>query len=249
MFVLIRFANCLFQIYSNRPMSASAATASIQQMPSAKVSPSSRYISKSLDSAVSPESSPPPSPPIRQISSSIPPDVRPRHSSRSSSITSTSPIKQVVTSAPLLTNNSSSNNKINAEPPERRKRSIDLVDDASNATVSPVVEYAEVRKHSIDLSSSFASPIAQPISSSPSSGLSISSGPSSPNHTEDEKQENESNEKTDLFDEIITECKFSLLIVSKDLSIGQVLILTYSQSVLLGVCNQSAFKLMKCRIR
>lgn len=177
----------------------------MQQMPS-KVSPSSRYISKSLDSAVSPESSPPPSPPIRQISSSIPPDVRPRHSSRSSSITSISPIKQIVTSAPL-TNNS---NKTNAEPPppERRKRSIDLVDDASNVTVSPVVEYAEVRKHSIDLSSSFASPVAQPISSSPSSGLSISSGPSSPNHTEDEKQENESNEKTDLFDEIITECKF-----------------------------------------
>lgn len=174
----------------------------MQQMPS-KVLPSSRLISKSLDSAVSPESSPPPSPPIRspQISSSIPPDVRPRHSSRSSSITSISPIKQA-TSVPLP-----NNIKTNVEPSERRKCSIDLIDESNNSTVSPVVEYAEVRKHSVDLSASFASPGAQAFSSSPSSGLSISSGPSSPNHTEDEKQENESNEKTDLFDEIITECK------------------------------------------
>lgn len=76
-------------------------------------------------------------------------------------------------------------------------------------TSTVAVEYAEVqRKHSTDLSSTFSSPqAAQPISSSPSSGLSVSSGPSSPNHTEDEKQENESNEKTDLFDEIITECE------------------------------------------
>lgn len=78
---------------------------------------------------------------------------------------------------------------------------------------SPAVEYAEVqRKPSVDMSATFSpSPqTAQPISSSPSSGLSVSSGPSSPNHTEDEKQENESNEKTDLFDEIITECKYNL---------------------------------------
>lgn len=171
----------------------------VQQLPPVvKDLQRNRLVSKSLDSAVSPESSPPPSPPVRQISSSIPPDVKPRHSSRSFSNTSPTPA-QVPVASPKLHN---------VEPPERRKRSIDLIEESVCATTSPAVEYAEVRKYSIDLSSSIASQQAQPISSSPSSGLSISSGPSSPNHTEDEKQENESNEKTDLFDEIITECKF-----------------------------------------
>lgn len=82
--------------------------------------------------------------------------------------------------------------------PEKRKRSIELIDDA------PAVEYAQVKKHSIDLSAISPAPN---ISSSSSPAASASSGPSSPIHTEDEKQENESNEKTDLFDEIITECK------------------------------------------
>lgn len=153
-----------------------------------------RSNSRSFDSPKSSESTPPPSPPIRQISSSIPPDVKPRYSSRSS-FSSTSPIKQPTS---VLDRASSE------EPPERRKRSIDLIDDP--ITTSPTVEYAEVKKYSTDLTSSFSPQQAQPNTSSPSSGLSISS---SPNHTEDEKQENESNEKTDLFDEIITECKLS----------------------------------------
>lgn len=85
--------------------------------------------------------------------------------------------------------------------PEKRKRSIELID---NILGSPAVEYAQVRKHSTDQSAISPAPA---ISSSSSPGASASSGPSSPIHTEDEKQENESNEKTDLFDEIITECK------------------------------------------
>lgn len=195
-------------------------TGSVQQTPPplAKESPRSRFISKSVDSSISPESSPPPSPPVRHVSSSIPPDVKPRYSSRSFS--NTSPVKQVTPAAAATatatalavtttttTSAFASNKAHQIEPPERRKRSIDLIDECTSVTTPPAVEYAEVRKHSIDLTSSFASPQTQPISSSPSSGLSISSGPSSPNHTEDEKQENESNEKTDLFDEIITECK------------------------------------------
>lgn len=170
-------------------------------------------ISKSLDSAISPESSPPPSPPIRQISSSIPPDIKPRISSRSY----TSPVKQqqqpqTVANPPNKALPNSPIRSINAthiEPPERRKRSIDLIEDQHMIVAPPPVEYAEVRKHSNDLTSTFvqSQQTQPPISSSPSSCLSASSGPSSPNHTEDEKQENESNEKTDLFDEIITECK------------------------------------------
>lgn len=84
---------------------------------------------------------------------------------------------------------------------------MDFAENQHSSSSSPAVEYAEVRKHSVDLSSSLISSQTQLISSSRSSVLSVSSGPSSPNHTEDEKQENESNEKTDLFDEIITECK------------------------------------------
>lgn len=184
-----------------------------QSQPSAKESPRSRLISKSLDSDISPESSPPPSPPVRNISSSIAANIKPRISSRSY----TSPVKQqqpqssTTVHPPNKALPSSPERSINAsqyiEPPERRKRSsIDFADDQHSSSPS-AVENAEVRKQSVDLSSSLIPSQTQPISSSPSSVLSASSDPSSPNHTEDEKQENESNEKTDLFDEIITECK------------------------------------------
>lgn len=70
-----------------------ASNVSQQSPPPTKVpfkeTPRNRIISKSVDSAVSPESSPPPSPPIRQLSTqlsaaSTPPDIKPRVSSRSS---------------------------------------------------------------------------------------------------------------------------------------------------------------------
>lgn len=185
-----------------------------QPQPSAKESPRSRLISKSMDSAISPESSPPPSPPIRNISSSIPPNIKPRISSRSytSPVNHQQPQSSITANPPNKALPSSPNRSVNGsqyiEPPERRKRSsIDIVEDQHSSSPSPAVEYAEIRKHSVDLSASLISSQTQTISCSPSSVLSASSGPSSPNHTEDEKQENESNEKTDLFDEIITECK------------------------------------------
>lgn len=218
-----------------RSLTCEASTVQQQSQPLHKETPRTRLISKSVDSPnynISPESPTPPSPPVRQISSSIPPDIKPRHSSRSY-VTSTSPVKQQQQQqhSPVPANKALPNSSIrsasgstsisscsitdytakpynNIEVPERRKRSIDVVEEPTNIIASPPVEYAEVRKHSVDLQSSFVSTQTQPISSSPSPAVSASSGPSSPNHTEDEKQENESNEKTDLFDEIITECKY-----------------------------------------
>lgn len=184
-----------------------------QSQPTAKESPRSRLISKSLDSAISPESSPPPSPPVRNISSSIPANIKPKISSRSytSPVNQQQPQSSTTAHPPNKALPSSPNRLINTsqyiEPPERRKRlSIDFAD-VQHSSSSSAVEYAEVRKHSVDLSSSLISSHTQPISSSPSYVLSALSGPSSPNHTEDEKQEIESNEKTDLIDEIIAECK------------------------------------------
>lgn len=175
----------------------------------------SRLISKSVDSGYNVDS--PPEPPIRQQSTnSCVPEVKPRISSRSSSMTSpytpTSPVKTSSNASPnkILPNNLNRNSNctvtdvtakqqnhlhINSDiVPEKRKKSIDLIDEG------PSIEYAQVKKHSIDLST--ISP-GQTKSSTPS----VSSGPSSPVHTEDEKQENESNEKSDLYEEIITECK------------------------------------------
>lgn len=66
---------------------------------------------------------------------------------------------------------------------------------SSGSIVAPPVEYAQVKKYSVDLSvSSVVSP-AHGVSSSPSPAP--SSGPGSPIHTEDEKQENEPTEKAE----------------------------------------------------
>lgn len=66
---------------------------------------------------------------------------------------------------------------------------------SNGATVAPPVEYAQVKKYSVDSSvSSVVSP-AHGVSSSPSPAP--SSGPGSPIHTEDEKQENEPTEKAE----------------------------------------------------
>lgn len=179
--------------------------------PLAKESPRSRLISNSFDSVISPELSPPPSPPIRNISSSNPPNIKPRILSRSytNPVNQQQPQSSTTANPPDKALPSSPNRLINTsqymELPERRKRSsLYYTEDQHSSSPSLAVEYAEVRKHSVDISSSLISSQMQPNSSSPSSVLSASS---SPNHTEDEKQENESDEKTDLFDEIITECK------------------------------------------
>lgn len=79
--------------------------------------------------------------------------------------------------------------------PENRKRSIDLVEGDNCFVRSPPVEYAQVKKHSSDI----VSP-AVGVSAASSPVPSTSSAPSSPTHTEDEKQENESTEKSERFD-------------------------------------------------
>lgn len=184
--------------------------------------------SKSVDQQHQPppsqqfRSTSPPSPPIRQ---NLPPEIKPRHSTtvlttiQTKSITSptkppppipiskpqqiSSPIKCSYadhglnkTTSPIAANK-------HDEIPEKRKRSsIDIVEDSSlSENPSSLVEYAQVKKHSISADPNIVSP-AHGLSSSPSPAPSASSGPSSPIHTEDEKQENESTEKSEKDDDV-----------------------------------------------
>jgi neurabin len=120
----------------------------------------------------------PPSP--LQRTSTTPPEVKPRTSSRSGSITSPQKL-------PDVANVESSECPTYALP---RKKSLDFHDQHSNSH-SPIT--VDNRRLSSDKESSLPSP-AHPATPSPAAS---SSGPSSPIHTEDEKQENESNEKTE----------------------------------------------------
>lgn len=111
------------------------------------------------------------------------------------------------------------------ELPEKiRKRSLDLIEEpqqlqqhsARNGKYIPENE-SVVRKNSVERDNSEVISPARAISSSPSPspGVSASSEPSSPIYTEDEKQENESTEKADYFDEIMEiegECTPSIII-------------------------------------
>lgn len=150
----------------------------------------------------------PPSPPVRHVSLTSAstnfnvPDVKPRLTSKANSVAASPaqpPLPPVPVTRPLP------NSPVKIEPAAKpidvqpkRKRSIELVD---SDIASPPVEYAQVKKHFVDLVTSSTSPA--PSASSPQS---------SPSHTEDEKQEIESNEKTDLYDEIIMECKYIMYI-------------------------------------
>lgn len=128
----------------------------------------------------------PPSPSRRQ-SSSTPPEIKPRTSSRSNSLTSPQRISDV-TKAKTDESNLG------------RKKSFDFQEQQqqqhSNTNYSPLPFISDNRRHSSDKESSLTSP-AHALSSTPSP-IASSSIPSSPVHTEDEKQENESNEKTDV---------------------------------------------------
>lgn len=178
--------------------------------------------SRSVDSTVQQQQHQPkipPSPPVRHVSltsastNSKVPDVKPRLTSQTSVPASPPPaqLPPVPLSRgplPISPIHTTLNNPMDhaakiTDIQEKRKRSIEMID---SGIASPPVEYAQVKKHSIDLVTSITS--VQAISSSPSPALSASSPPSSPTHTEDEKQEIEGNEKTDLYDEIITECKY-----------------------------------------
>lgn len=183
--------------------------------------------SKSIDIPARPNS--PPNPPVRQHS--IPPEVKPRNNRPTPSPCKSppppiplnkpqicSPVKSGVYVGydPVAAKTSPvKNSKQDDEIPEKRKRSLDLIDDEcdqlmdstsssttnSSTTAAPTTaEYAQVKKYSIDSALGSVSP-GHAISSSPSPAPSASSGPSSPIHTEDEKQENESTEKAELLKE------------------------------------------------
>lgn len=166
------------------------------------VEPSPRVqASKSVDLPARPKS--PPSPPVRQ---SIPPEVKPRVIKPMSP---TKPPPPIPTNKPYISSpvKNYSEQSVKSSPvhkheefPENRKRSIELID-GDNCLVRspPPVEYAQVKKHSIDVG--VVSP-AVGVSASSSPVPSTSSAPSSPTHTEDEKQENESTEKSERFDSI-----------------------------------------------
>ncbi|XP_062710152.1 uncharacterized protein LOC109623115 isoform X2 [Aedes albopictus] len=92
-------------------------------------------------------------------------------------------------------------NKSVDEPPEKgvRKKSLETTLDDQTTRQFKYPELGGLRRQSTEKdsgTSGLTSP-AHAISSSPSPGASASSGPSSPIHTEDEKQENEPTEKAD----------------------------------------------------
>lgn len=103
--------------------------------------------------------------------SPIPPEVKPRTTSRSSSLSS--PVKSPINSLPGMHSS-----------PQRQP------DGNESHSLPPEVTS---RRYSSDKESNSLNSPAHALSSNASS-----SGPSSPVHTEDEKQENEANEKTDL---------------------------------------------------
>lgn len=145
--------------------------------------------SKSVDS--------PPSPSIRQ--SQYPPEIKPRTTSRSNSLTS--PIKAL----PSIPSSKQSPEHIRSQrqPDGKsddtplRKKSLDFSEPLLHSNHAPIpAESLTSRRYSSDKESSSLTSPAHPFSSAASS-----SGASSPVHTEDEKQENESNEKMSAFDD------------------------------------------------
>jgi neurabin len=172
---------------------------SLPQPPAPSISAPNKFSSnKAIES--------PPSPSIRQ--SVNPPEIKPRTTSRSNSLTS--PTK-ALPSIPDHAKQEVVEKQEKPEKPERpRKKSLDFNEPLSHSVHNqypvPVpapapADLGGLRRHSNDSKdASLASP-AHALSSSTSPGATgsgASSGPSSPIHTEDEKQENESNEKTDI---------------------------------------------------
>lgn len=112
-----------------------------------------------------------PQSPTNQKHSPIPPEVKPRTTSRSSSLSS--PTKSPLPSLP-----------------GSKSSPIRQPDGVESHSLPPEIAS---RRYSSDRESNSLNSPAHALSSNASS-----SGPSSPVHTEDEKQENEANEKTDL---------------------------------------------------
>lgn len=142
----------------------------------------------------------PPSPSIRQ--SQIPPEIKPRTTSRSNSLTSpTKALPSIPKASPEHFRSQRQPDGKSDEP--LRKKSLDFNESSnqhSNNHSSLPPEIPSSRRYSSDKESNSLTSPARAISSAPSS-----SGPSSPVHTEDEKQENEANEKTDIDDDANSE--------------------------------------------
>lgn len=149
--------------------------------------------SKSVDS--------PPSPSIRQ--SQNPPEVKPRTTSRSNSLTSPTKALPALPAKPspehLRSQRQPDGKSDDILEKPSRKKSLDFNEPitlSNNHPSFPPPEIPQTRRYSSDKESNSLTSPAHAISSAASS-----SGPSSPAHTEDEKQENESNEKTDVADD------------------------------------------------
>lgn len=140
----------------------------------------------------------PPSPSIRQ--SAIPPEIRPRTTSRSNSLTSPTKALPNIPTKPSPEHVRAQRQPDGAksdEPEKPSRKKFDFNEPLTHSNYIP--EVPNNRRHSSDKESSLTSP-GHVVCSTPSPAAS-SSGPSSPTHTEDEKQENESNEKTELPDD------------------------------------------------
>lgn len=138
----------------------------------------------------------PPSPSIRQ--SQIPPEIKPRTTSRSNSLTSPTKVLPSIPTNPSLEHIRSQRQPDGkaddvVEKP-LRKKSLDFNEPMTHSNHSSLPsEIPSSRRYSSDKENSSLMSPAHAISSTASS-----SGQSSPVHTEDEKQENEANEKTDI---------------------------------------------------
>lgn len=164
----------------------------------------------------------PPSPPIRQPLPPPPPEIKPRNISKiitspvksqppivipnkPQNLIRTSPTKGPPPIPPLVSHHSNSNSDTSSSSPVR-KLSNDLptkrpsIDDHIISSMHTTIALADTKDISHSHSSNGLVSPAHGISSSPSPAPSASSGPSSPIHTEDEKQENEDNEKPLKFD-------------------------------------------------
>ncbi|XP_055915349.1 uncharacterized protein LOC129948388 isoform X3 [Eupeodes corollae] len=182
-------------------------------------------VSKSLDMSLDEDM--PPSPPVRH--SVHPPEIKPRSTVKIGSPVKSPPLPPIPSSKPKIISPVKfhperirsptkvsepppppptlptspppppaklvSKSSIEDIPPELpRKRSMDILEDQLQMIGSGL----ERKRSSVDKDSGMFSP-AHAVSSSPSPAPSASSGPSSPVHTEDEKQENESTEKSEYF--------------------------------------------------
>lgn len=148
----------------------------------------------------------PPSPSIRQ-SHGPPPEIKPRTTSRSNSLTSPTKALPSIPTKPspehvrLQRQPDGKSEEVQEKP--LRKKSLDFSEPSTHSNHSSLPpDIPMTRRYSSDKESSSLTSPAHAINSA------ASSGPSSPVHTEDEKQENESNEKTDTADDANSEGEF-----------------------------------------